>query len=213
MDKYQETFETWNKIASAYESKFMGLGLYNETYDFICSAIVKENAKVLDVGCGPGNIAKYLLSKRPDLQISGIDIAPNMVKLAKRNNPTANFKIMDVRNISELKTKYDGIVCGFCLPYLSETDSKKLIFDAPDLLSDQGLLYLSFVAGDQSNSGFQAGSSGDRVYFYYHNPEFLKAQLVGCGFNVLKVFYINYIKADNSQETHTIVIAKKTMTE
>lgn len=32
---YQETFETWNKIAGLYEEKFMDLDLYNQSYDAV----------------------------------------------------------------------------------------------------------------------------------------------------------------------------------
>jgi SAM-dependent methyltransferase len=36
--------------------------------------VIPERAKVLDVGCGDGNIAKALLEARPDLEIEGIDV-------------------------------------------------------------------------------------------------------------------------------------------
>lgn len=125
MDRYKETFETWNKVASLYQDKFMDLDLYNESYDFICSSINKPDSKILEIGCGPGNITRYLLTKRPDFNIFGIDIAPKMIALAKKNNPTASFAIMDSRQISGLTTKFDCVVCGFCLPYLSQTDTKE----------------------------------------------------------------------------------------
>ena len=63
MDKYRETFETWNKVAQLYEDKFMDLDLYNDTYDQFCELLLKKNASILEIGCGPGNITKYLLSK------------------------------------------------------------------------------------------------------------------------------------------------------
>lgn len=66
MDKYEETFETWNNIASIYQDKFMKLDLYNDSYDYICTSISKQGANLLEIGCGPGNITKYLLSKRAD---------------------------------------------------------------------------------------------------------------------------------------------------
>jgi trans-aconitate methyltransferase len=103
MDRYKETFETWNKVASLYEDKFMDLDLYNDSYDFICNLITKDNAKLLEIGCGPGNITKYLLSKRPDFNIFGIDIAPNMIELAKKNNPAASFAMMDSSKFPTLK--------------------------------------------------------------------------------------------------------------
>ncbi len=108
-----------------------------------------------------------------------------MIELAKRNNPKANFAVMDSREISKFKIKYDGIICGFCLPYLSDTDSEKLIFDANNLLNERGFIYISFVEGDPNKSDFQVGSSGDRVYFYYHNLDQIKAQLISNSFEVL----------------------------
>lgn len=209
MDNYKETFETWNKVASLYQDKFMDLVLYNDSYDFICSSIIKNNATILEIGCGPGNITKYILSQRPDFDIFGIDIAPNMIELAKRNNPKASFTIMDSRKINEIKTKYDGIVCGFCLPYLSQTDSEKLIFDVYNLLNEHGFLYISFVEGDPNKSGFQVGSSGDRSYFYYHKLDKLKSQLLDHSFEVLKIFTVPYKKSETEQELHTILTAKK----
>jgi 2-polyprenyl-3-methyl-5-hydroxy-6-metoxy-1,4-benzoquinol methylase len=209
MDRYKETFETWNKVASLYQDKFMDLNLYNETYDFICNLITKDKAKLLEIGCGPGNITKYLLSKRPDFEIFGIDIAPNMIELAKKNNTSASFAIMDSRHISMLKTKYDGIVCGFCLPYLSHTDSKIFIADCYNLLNKNGQLYLSFVEGDPNKSGFQVGSSGDRTYFYFYNLDDLKEQLKKNNFEQIKVFKVDYKKAENEMDIHTILIAKK----
>lgn len=161
MDSYKETFETWNKVASLYQDKFMNLDLYNESYDFICNTIVNDKSRLLEIGCGPGNITKYLLKKRPDFNISGIDVAPNMIELAIKNYPMADFSVLDVRQIDELNTKFDGINCGFCLPYLSQSDSEKLISDSYNLLSKNGLIYISFVEGESSILGFKVGSSGD----------------------------------------------------
>ena len=209
MDRYNETFETWNKVAYSYQDQFMNLDLYNETYDFVCNSINKKNAKLLEIGCGPGNITKYLLSKRPDLNIFGIDIAPNMIKLAIKNNPKASFAILDSRKIDKINRKYDGIICGFCLPYVSHNDSQKLITDCYNLLNENGIIYISFVEGNPNKSGFQVGSNGDRAYFYYYNLKDLKEQLVKNNFSLFKTFHLVYKRVKNNTETHTILIAKK----
>jgi SAM-dependent methyltransferase len=208
-DRYTETFETWNKVASLYQDKFMDLDLYNDTYDFICNSISKDKATLLEIGCGPGNITKYLLSKRPDFAIFGIDIAPNMIALAKKNNPTASFGIMDSRHIDKIQSTYDGIICGFCLPYLSQKDSQKLVTDCYHLLNENGLLYISFVEGDPGKSGFQAASSGDRTFFYYHNSADLTEELQKNNFEKIKVFKVEYKKGENEIDTHTILTANK----
>lgn len=209
MDRYKETFETWNKVAKLYEDKFMHLDLYNDTYDYICNNITKDKAKILDIGCGPGNISKYFLSKRPHFDIYGIDIAPNMIKLAKKNNPTVQFDVMDIRHIDGIEDKYDAIICGFCLPYLSHEDSTKLIEDCSILLKKNGFLYISFVEGEADKSDFQMGSSGDRSYFYYYNLNDLKEQLSQRNFGEFQTFKVEYNKSETDIDFHTIVVTTK----
>lgn len=208
MDRYKETFDTWNNVASIYQDKFMDQDLYNETYDDICNAVTKPQAKLLEIGCGPGNITKYLLSKRPDFDILGIDVALNMIELAKANNPTANFAVMDTRQINLLDTQYDGIIAGFCLPYLSPAESDELITHSHDLLNENGLIYLSFVEGDPAKSGFKVSSVG-RVYFYFHDLNNLKAQLIKMGFSEIETFKVPYKTSETAFDIHTIVTAKK----
>jgi cyclopropane fatty-acyl-phospholipid synthase-like methyltransferase len=208
MDKYKETFNTWNNIASLYQEKFMALEVYNDSYDFICNAVDTPKAKLLDIGCGPGNITKYLLSKRPDFDVLGIDIAPNMVALAKQNNPTARFEVMDTRHINTLDATYDGIIAGFCLPYLSQTECDEFIINAYHLLNNHGLIYISFVEGDPATSDYKVGSGG-RVYFYYHRLDDLISQLKRYNFGDIQTFKVPYKISETDFDTHTIVVARK----
>jgi cyclopropane fatty-acyl-phospholipid synthase-like methyltransferase len=187
----------------------MDLDLYNATYDFVCASISKENPKLLELGCGPGNITKYLLAKRPDFNILGIDISENMLELAKKNNPKAKFAEMDIRQIDGLNTRFDGLICGFCVPYLSKKDVEKLIRDAHKLLNEDGLIYLSFVEGDPENSGFQTGSNGDRSYFYFHQAHDLNLQLQKGPFENIKAFSIKYSRSASEVEMHKVLVARK----
>jgi len=176
---------------------------------FFCELLDNVNPRILELGCGPGNIAKYILSKRPDFNIQGIDIAPNMIELARKNNPSANFKVMDGRQINKLKSKFDAVICGFYLPYLSKSDCSNLIRYCNNLLYDKGILYISFVDGDYINSGYQTGNSGDMTYFYYHSLDNLKKELTKNNFNIINLTNKNYNKEDRTAEIHTILIAKK----
>lgn len=211
MDKHQETRATWNNIAGLYNEKFKELRLYDESYDYICQALMQTGAKILDVGCGPGNITQYLLSKRPDFDILGIDLAENMIELARKNNPTARFAVMDSRQMFTLDTQFDGIVAGFCLPYLSPLEAGELISSAYRLLNEQGLLYLSFVEGEPEQSGFKSGSGG-RVYFYYHPLKGLLQSLQENKFEDVITFKVPYQVSETQNDIHTIVIARKKQT-
>jgi ubiquinone/menaquinone biosynthesis C-methylase UbiE len=209
MDPYEETIATWNKIAPIYEDKFMKLAYYDETYDAFCASLASENAQILEIGCGPGNITQKVVQLKPKVQILATDVSPNMVEIAKKNNPTAEIKVLDARNISKLTTRFDGIIIGFCIPYLNESDCKKLLFDCANLLENKGILYVSFVAGDPEKSGFKTGSSGDRAYFYYHKLEFIKSLLLSNGFNLVNFWEIFYPINPSESEVHTVLLLRK----
>jgi len=208
MNHYKTTFKTWNKIAAIYEEVFMDLDLYNDTYAMFCKELTNDNPYILEIGCGPGNITKHIISKKPDCKILGIDIAPNMIILAQKNNPTASFKVMDGRDIDTLKSKFDGIITGFYIPYLSKSDCLSFVKNCSKLLNDQGTLYISFLEGDYKDSGYQTGSTGDQIYFYYHDLDILKKQLIEHQFSIINTLYKQYPKKDKTTDTHTIIIAR-----
>jgi 2-polyprenyl-3-methyl-5-hydroxy-6-metoxy-1,4-benzoquinol methylase len=209
MDRYKITFDTWNKLASIYQEKFMDLDLYDDSYDLFCQHITKSNPSILEIGCGPGNITKFLLSKRPGFDIEAIDVAPNMIKLAKKNNPKASFKVMDCREISSLNKKYDAVICGFCIPYLSKNDCEKLIADCSFLLNKGGILYLSAIEDHYKKSGYETGSSGDITYVYYYQKDYLEERLLANNLNLINIIRIKYPKKNDIQ-VHLIMMASRT---
>lgn len=209
MNRYKTTFETWNKIASLYQDNFMDIDLYNDTYDIFCNAIKRQNASIFEIGCGPGNITKYLITQRPDFKIEATDVSPNMIALAKKSVPTANFSVMDAREMQTITQSFDGIMCGFCMPYLSKEDCAKLIQDCSRLLNSKGIFYCSAIEGDYNKSGYESGSSGDKAYVYYHQQDCLEQLLKENGFTSIQTIRKQYNKKDGSSQTHLIFIAAK----
>lgn len=207
-NRYEESFSTWNKVALLYQEKFMHLDIYNETYLEFCNLITVEKPTIFEIGCGPGNISRYLNSIRPDLRICGIDRSGNMVELANKNVVNADFQVMDARNLKEIGTKYNGIVVGFLIPYISGDELTILIENCYRILHSEGILYLSYVPGNQNKSGFISRPDGNRVYFYYHNEADLLKNLSENKFEIISVSNIDYLKNED-QELHSVIIAKK----
>jgi 2-polyprenyl-3-methyl-5-hydroxy-6-metoxy-1,4-benzoquinol methylase len=214
MDKYKLTIDTYNKSAKSFQDKFMNMDLYNDTYDKFCKSIVVNKAEIFEIACGPGNITKYLLTKRPDFKITAIDLSPKMLELAKANNPTVDFQLMDCRDIDKLDKKFDAIMCGFCLPYLSREESANLISDSAKLLKGNGLIYISTMEGDYEKSGFETTSfSGqDKIYVHYHQADYLKTKLFENGFEKVELICKDYPEQNGTFTTDMIFIAKKIKT-
>lgn len=208
-EKTRIAVNIFNKYAQQYQSKFMDVSLYADGFDFLCERLQTQGAHILEIACGPGNISKYLLTKRPDFNWLGIDLAPNMIALAKENNPTAEFRIMDAKAIGSLATKYEAVLCGFCLPYLSKEETNVFISDAANLITSDGLLYISTMEDDYEKSGFKKGSAGDEIFMHFHQGETLKQELIEKGFRILSEQRKIYSTGNGAQTTDLILIAQK----
>lgn len=57
-----------------------------------------EPATIIDLGCGPGHLTRYLRARWPDAHILGIDSSAEMIDEALRSNsdPDANYDVHDV---------------------------------------------------------------------------------------------------------------------
>ena len=210
MDKTKMAVEVFNKRANVYQDKFMNVDLYGDTFDLFCNSIPKPDAEILELACGPGNITRHLLNKRPHFKILGIDLAPNMIGLARINNPEAEFQVMDCRDISTIGRKYDAIMCGFCLPYLSKKDAVKLIGDASGLLNPHGVFYLSTMEeNDDNKSGLRISSSRDSVYIHYHRSDYLTDALKENDFKIIDLCRQDYPTNDATKTIDLIIIAQK----
>lgn len=209
MDKTRKAVEVFNKNANLYQDRFMDFDLYNDTFDFFCESIEKKNAEILELACGPGNITKYISQKRSDFQVLGTDLAPKMIELAQRNNPSAKFQLLDCRDFLKLNRRFDGIMCGFGLPYLSKEEAIHLIKDTAVCLNPNGVLYLSTMEDDYSKSALKKGSTGDEIFMHYHQEDYLSEALEQNGFKILALQRKKFPEQDGTNTTDLILIAKK----
>jgi ubiquinone/menaquinone biosynthesis C-methylase UbiE len=211
MDRTPIAIRVFDAAAKAYNEAFLDTSLYHASFDRFCDAIEAHDAEVLELGCGPGNITKYLLSRRPDLMILGTDLAPNMLDLARTNNPGATFQILDARNLLSLDRRFDGVMCGFLLPYLTPEETLQLIADAHASLHERGVLFLSTMEDDPARSGFKPSSSGkgESAYIQYYEGRFLIHALQATGFTVVHLDRKAYAGRDGSLTTDVLIVARK----
>lgn len=177
--------EIFDRYAQVYEERFMDVSAYAASLLQLCSQL-PENAQVLELGCGPGNVTRFLLEQRPDLQILASDVSPNMLELAKKNAPAAEIIELDCRKIVSLDRKFDAVVAAFCLPYLSLEETQHFIKDCSTLLQKKGILYLSTMEGEVDRCGVKLPSSGEGpgTYMTFYTEQFLRDTLNEAGFTL-----------------------------
>lgn len=209
MDPYTHIFKTWDSLAKAYEEKFMELNDYNESYDLFLAALKSEKAELLEIACGPGMITKYLLTKYPSLKITATDASPSMLQLTKKNCPSADTFLLDCRDLGQLSSSYDGILCGFVLPYLKKEDMIYLIKEISLHLNSGGLLYLSALEGDHASSRTVKSSDGiNEMMNYYYSEQDLHNHLQENKLEIIHTLRLSSL-TNSSSPPQLILIARK----
>ena len=210
MNRNESTLKTWDKLALNYQSKFMTMDLYDSTYDLFCESIKKDDASILELGCGPGNITKYLQDKNPNYSILATDTAPSMIEFGKINVPKAVFQLLDVRDMANLSQQFDAILSGFVLPYLNTTEAKQFMVDSFQMLNDNGILYFSCIEKEKNYTENHTSSDGKfTMEVNYHESGYLLQTLKENNFETISVSRINYEKPGNLFDIHLVIIAKK----
>jgi tRNA (cmo5U34)-methyltransferase len=102
-------------------------------YDFnarALDALLPEGARLLDLGVGSGRALAYLARLRPDLHVTGVDLAPNMLATARglfeSEGLAARIQLVeaDMTALPESITgqPWDGISCMWTLHQLPDFD-------------------------------------------------------------------------------------------
>lgn len=204
----QKAVNLFNKLADSYQLRFFSVDAYQQDLDKFLN-LVKPNSNILDVACGPGNISHYLLKKRPDLNLLGIDLAPNMINLAQTNNPDAHFRVYNALELEALNQSFDAIIVGFLFPYLSKEQVLGFLRNVSAILHPGGALYLSTMEDLYENSRFRPSSTGELVMMHYYESSFLSQTLEFLGFEVLSIRTQNFVISENETDTDLMIVARK----
>ena len=204
----QKAVDLFNKLADSYQQRFFSVDHYKESLNLFISGL-KADSSVLDVACGPGNISHFLLERLPDLKLLGIDLAPNMIDLARTNNPNARFLVYDALQIDGLGAKFDAIVIGFLFPYLSMEQVELFLFKVYEQLNNEGLVYLSTMEDSYENSKMKASSTGEELMMHYYEADFLIRLLEQIGFEVFSKHKQPFAVNERDTDTDLILIARK----
>jgi SAM-dependent methyltransferase len=186
MDKTALTVDSFDATAEAFERVFMDVSAYAPALAAFAELLPRA-ARVLDLGCGPGNVARFLLGLRPDLRITGIDLAPAMVERFRANVPGAEAMVMDLRQVGTLSPGWDAAVASFCLPFFDHDEAAAFLQSTMQGIT-QGIEKTSFggqrdfffnyyqradVDGMLAAAGFQIQSYREQPYHEQNGPDLI----------------------------------------
>jgi 2-polyprenyl-3-methyl-5-hydroxy-6-metoxy-1,4-benzoquinol methylase len=112
---------------------------------------IPESGKLLELGCGAGNISIWLAKKGYD--VYGIDISPTAIEWAKEkakeHNINIDFKVGNVLDLQDFSSNlFDIVLDGHCFHCIIGKDRRKFLLSASRVLKHSGLLLISTMCGE-----------------------------------------------------------------
>jgi ubiquinone/menaquinone biosynthesis C-methylase UbiE len=133
--------QLYRNFAEYYDKIYQNVDYSGET-EFIIWAVNKHQTstgkKLLDVACGTGSHAENLID---NFQVTGVDINPKMLHIARKKVPEAVFIQGDMKNL-ELNSNFDVITCIFSAIHynINCKELEKTLFNFYRYLKTGGIL-------------------------------------------------------------------------
>ncbi|MFF2276968.1 class I SAM-dependent methyltransferase [Agromyces sp. NPDC058126] len=142
-------------------------------------------ARALDVGCGPcGHVAAVLAAH--GLEVTGIDLSPRCIALARRERPGLRFELGDQRalDLDPLGGRFDGIVSNYSLHDQPKSLLPGTFAAWASALKPGGHLLVVAKAGDADGVVTDPLGSGIDVYWAEFTAAELASAAEAAGFTV-----------------------------
>jgi ubiquinone/menaquinone biosynthesis C-methylase UbiE len=145
---------------------------------------LSPGSRVLDVGCGTG-VPTAGMMVESGLEVVGIDVSAEMLRIARHNVPAARFVAMDVLELDSSLGDFDAAVAFFSLLMLRRADIPGVLSRIRSVLRPGGYFAVGMVEADLDYVpirflGAECWVTG------YPRPE-LEALLAGEGLEIVEV--------------------------
>jgi SAM-dependent methyltransferase len=101
---------------------------------------------ICDMGCGPGQIARYLRGR--GVKVCGVDLSPEMVRQAQSLNPDISFQQGDMFALADIAdNSYGGTAAFYAIVNIPRPAVVRALQEVRRVLRPNGVLLLAFHIG------------------------------------------------------------------
>lgn len=106
----------------------------------------RSRGPVCDLGCGPGQIGRYLHDR--GVEAFGVDLSPEMVKMARRLSPDMEFKTGNMLCLDIADGSLGGIAAFYSIIHIEREEVTRALGEMKRVLKPAGRLLISFHVGE-----------------------------------------------------------------
>jgi SAM-dependent methyltransferase len=144
---------------------------------------VGERGAVCDMGCGPGQVARYLHDR--GVSACGVDLSPAMVEAARELNPGIDFRQGDMLALSEIADDtFGGIAAFYSIIHVPRPLLADALRELRRVLRTGGTLLLTFHIGRETVHRDEFFGEEVSLDFHFFETAEMKAELFAAGFEL-----------------------------
>ncbi|MDT5263167.1 MAG: hypothetical protein QOC61_2171 [Acidobacteriota bacterium] len=141
---------------------------------------------ICDMGCGPGQVARYLHDR--GAETCGVDLSAEMLKQARRLNPGIQVRQGDMLALSNIADdSYGGIAAFYSIIHLQRPSVAAALRELKRVLLPRGVLLLTFHIGRQVIHRDEWWEKKVNLDFIFFETEEVKGYLTAAGFKLEEV--------------------------
>jgi SAM-dependent methyltransferase len=140
---------------------------------------------ICDMGCGPGQIARYL--HRQGVPTLGVDLSPKMVEEAGRLNPEIHFHQGNMLALPDAENSWGGIAAFYSIIHIPREQIVDALRELKRVLKPGGVLLVTFHIGTEIEHLDEFFEKPVNLDFIYFQPAEMEVWLKQAGFDVIDV--------------------------
>lgn len=184
-DYLRATRESYDLLAEGYATQFYAeldsmvleralLGAFAEE--------VAPGSPVLDVGCGPGRTTAYLVER--GLSVTGLDLSPQMVRLARERHPGLTFAVGAMTDLPVADGSVGGLLAFYSLIHVPTPDVPQVLAEWHRALRPGAPVAIAFQVGTQVRQVREHDGHDVVLDFHRREPEQVAELLTAAGFSL-----------------------------
>lgn len=195
--------KTYDRQANQRDTASIQEWKVEERSNFVSLLQKEDKCTLLEIGSGPGRDGLFF--QKQGLQVTCIDLSPEMIRLCHQKGLTAY--VMDMADLTFPVNSFDAVYALNSMLHLTKDELPAVLKKIDSILAPTGLFFMGVYGGDEFEGIREDDQNNPKRFFSYFTDDRLQ-KVVSQVFDILSFRHIPVQRADN-WHFQSLILRKK----